>query len=105
VGVVSVNEAGSRLRLLLAMSGRIGRADYETAFGGLLGAFPGAGPADADSRLLQSDWWRLFDDRWNDIVETAPRATRHRAVGRAYREAARLRAVKAAFSPEIEFSG
>jgi len=74
----------------------------------LPGAFPGAIPADAGSEAVQSDWWRLFSDPiLDDLVETALENNTDvaQAVARVDEADANLRAVNAAFFPEIDLSG
>jgi multidrug efflux system outer membrane protein len=82
--------------------------DYQRPAEDLPGAFPGAGPADAASETIQSDWWRLFGDPvLDDLVDTALANNTDiaQAVARIEEADANLRAVNAALFPEIDLDG
>jgi multidrug efflux system outer membrane protein len=94
--------------LLAALGGCMVGPDYERPTVVLPGAFPGSSPADAGSDAVPGDWWRLFDDPvLNDLVETALETNTDiaQAVARIEEADANLRAVNAAFFPEIDLSG
>ena len=94
--------------LLVALGGCMVGPDYQRPSLDLPGAFPGAIPADAGSEAVQSDWWRLFGDPiLDDLVETALENNTDvaQAVARVEEADANLRAVNAAFFPEIDLSG
>ena len=94
--------------VLIALAGCMVGPDYQRPSTELPGTFPGAGPADAASELVQSDWWRLFGDPvLDDLVDTALDNNTDivQAVARIEEADANLRAVNAALFPEIDLSG
>jgi multidrug efflux system outer membrane protein len=92
----------------LAVAGCMVGPDYQRPAIDLPGAFPGAGPADAASEMIQSDWWRLFGDPvLDDLVDTALEGNTdvEQAVARIEEADANLRAVNSALFPQINLLG
>lgn len=92
----------------LVVAGCMVGPDYQRPGVDLPGAFPGAGPADAASEMIQSDWWRLFGDPvLDDLVDTALEGNTdiEQAVARIEEADANLRAVNSALFPQINLLG
>jgi len=92
----------------LAVAGCMVGPDYQRPAVDLPRAFPGAGPADAASEMIQSDWWRLFGDPvLDDLVDTALAGNTdvEQAVARIEEADANLRAVNSALFPQVNLLG
>lgn len=92
----------------LALAGCMVGPDYQRPATELPSAFPEEGAGAALTGAIPDDWWRLFNDATlDDLVATALAANVDiaQAVARIEEADANLRAVNAAFFPEIDLSG
>ena len=90
------------------LSGCMVGPDYQRPVTEVPATFPEADTASAGVETVRGDWWRLFDDPvLDDLVASALAANVDifQAVARIEEADANLRAVSAAFFPEIDLAG